>query len=150
MYKFLLILSILASANALAGVNKWVDDQGQVHYSDQAPPTNTKTQSLGPETEDADSAGSGAPETKTLAEREMDLKKEKAEKKAEADKSAQNKAREDAMKVNCKTAQDNLRTLQSGIRIVDIQPNGERAFIDDAQKQQRIDKAQQDIGAYCK
>ena len=38
MGKFLLILLMLASANSFAEVNKWIDDQGRVHYSDQPPP----------------------------------------------------------------------------------------------------------------
>ena len=38
MKKFLLILLMLASANAFAGLSKWVDADGKVHYSDQPPP----------------------------------------------------------------------------------------------------------------
>jgi hypothetical protein len=78
------------------------------------------------------------------------LKKEKAEQQSAAEKAAQQKAALEALKTNCATAQDNLRSLQSGVRIMEINGNGERTYIDDAQRQQRIEKAQQDISNYCK
>ena len=149
MGRFLLILMMLASTNSFAEISKWVDDQGQVHYSDQPPPPGIKQQTLREEGRQ-DAAGSGVSATKTLAEREADLKKEKADKQAAADKAAQKQAAEDALKANCATAQENLRSLQSGVRIMEINANGERSFIDDTQRQQRIAKAQQDIGNYCK
>ena len=46
MKKFLLILSVLASANAFAGLSKWVDADGKVHHSDQPPPANVKAKTL--------------------------------------------------------------------------------------------------------
>lgn len=148
MGKFMLILLMLASTNSFAAISKWVDDHGQVHYSDQPPPPGMQQQMLREEGDD--SAGSGASATKTLAEREAELKKEKAEQQAAADKAAQKQAAEDIRKANCAAAQDNLRSLQSGVRIMDINANGERTILDDAQRQQRIAKAQQDIGNSCK
>jgi hypothetical protein len=150
MNKFLLILLILASTNAFAEINKWVDEQGQVHYSDQPPPADAQTQTLRTTTENQDSAGSGTAETKTFAEREAELKKEKAEKQSAADKSAQKQAADDALRANCLSAQENLRSLQSGVRIMQIDANGERSYIDDTQRQQRIENAQQNINRYCK
>ena len=51
MGKFLLILLMLASTNTFAAISKWVDDQGQVHYSDQPPPPGKQPKTL---REDAD------------------------------------------------------------------------------------------------
>lgn len=150
MNKFLLILLALASTNAFAEINKWVDDQGQVHYSDQPPPSDIQTKTLRTTTENQDSASSGTAETKTFAEREAELKKENAEKRSAADKSAQKKADEDTLRANCLGAQENLRSLQSGVRIMQINDKGERTYIDDTQRQQRIENAQQDISKYCK
>ncbi len=148
MGKFLLILLMLASTSTLAAINKWVDDQGTVHYSDQPPPLGQKPKTLHEDAGAQDSA-SGASATKTLAEHEAELKKENAEKQAAAFKEAQKQAAEDARKANCSNAQDNLRSLQSGIRIMEVDAKGERSYIDDTQRQQRIDKAQQDISKYC-
>jgi Domain of unknown function (DUF4124) len=43
MTKYLLLLTLLVSANSFSAVNKWVDKNNQVHYSDQAPPADAKT-----------------------------------------------------------------------------------------------------------
>jgi hypothetical protein len=150
MGKFLLILLMLATTNTFAGIIKWVDDQGQVHYSDQVPPPGTLPKTLREDSKPQDSASSSPSAPKTLAEREAELKKEKAEQQSAAEKAAQQKAALEALKTNCATAQDNLRSLQSGVRIMEINGNGERTYIDDAQRQQRIEKAQQDISNYCK
>jgi len=149
MGKFLLILLMLASTNTFAAISKWVDDQGQVHYSDQPPPPGKQPKTL---REDADTPGSasGASATKTLAEHEAELKKDKAEKQSAADKAAQLKAAEDTLKANCANAQQNLRSLQSGMRIMEVDANGQRYYIDDTQRQQRIDKARQEISNSCK
>jgi Domain of unknown function (DUF4124) len=150
MSKFLLILLILASTNTYAVINKWVDDQGQVHYSDEQPPSQVKPKTLREGSSAEDSARSGTAATKSVAEREAELKKEQAEKKSADDKAERKKAAEDALKANCDVAQENLRALQSGVRIMDINANGERSYIDDTQRQQRIDTAQQAVKNYCK
>ena len=150
MSKFLLILLMLASTNTFAAISKWVDNQGQVHYSDRLPPPEAKSETLRSASGTQDSASSSADATKTIAEREAELKKDKAEKQSAADKSAQKKATEDALKASCASAQENLRTLQSGVRLVEIDASGERSYIDDTQRQQRIGKAQKDMSNYCK
>ncbi|HTN93902.1 MAG TPA: DUF4124 domain-containing protein [Gallionella sp.] len=145
----LIILLMLASTSALAAINKWVDDHGVVHYSDQPPPPGQQPKTLHEDADTQDSA-SGTSATQTVAEKEAALKKQNAEKQSASFKEAQKQAAEDALKANCSNAQDNLRTLQSGIRIMEVGANGERSYLDDTQRQQRIDKAQQDIAKYCK
>jgi len=151
MGKFLLIFLILASANASAEVNKWVDDQGRVHYSDQAPPPEVQARALRSASEGTVSAsgvaGTGEP---TFVQQEAALKKEQRAKQAAAEQAAQKQAAADALKAKCDSAQQNLRTLQSGARMMEIDASGERSFIDDSQRQQRIEKAQQDISNLCK
>ena len=157
MKNFLLILLMLASTTAFAALSKWVDENGKVHYSDQPPPANVKAKTLRVTSEAAApvSASGVAAESapvaqKTIAEREAELKKTQLAKKQAADKAAQEQARIDAEKADCAAAQLNLRALQEGMRIVEIDAKGERSYLDDAQRRQRIEKAQQDIKTYCK
>ncbi|MGA8862292.1 MAG: DUF4124 domain-containing protein [Gallionella sp.] len=149
MSKVLLILLMIASANAVAEVNKWIDDQGRVHYSDQPPPPDVQAKTLGsPSAASASGvAGTGEP---TFVEQEAALKRTQQADQAAAAQAAQKQAAADALKANCNSAQQNLRNLQSGVRISDVNASGERYFLDDSQRQQRIDKAQQDISNYCK
>ena len=157
MKKILLILLMLASTTAFAGLSKWVDADGKVHYSDQPPPANVKAKILrvtsevaAPVSASGVAAASAPAASKTIAEREAELKKAQQAKKEAADKAAQEQARIDAEKANCAAVQQNLRALQEGMRMVDIDAKGERSYLDDEQRRQRIEKAQQDIKTYCK
>ncbi|HUW26012.1 MAG TPA: DUF4124 domain-containing protein [Gallionella sp.] len=157
MKKFLLILLMFASASALAGLNKWVDADGKVHYSDQPPPANVKATVLRSSSDATGSAATGetaassAPAApRTFAEREAELKKAQQAKQEAADKVAQEQAEVDARKESCIAAQKNLSLLQEGMRMVEVDAHGERYYLNDQQRQQRIVKAQQDISTYCK
>lgn len=158
MKKYLFILLILSSAPAVADLSKWVDENGKVHYSDQPPPANVKAKTLR-STSDTPlplasasgvAASSAPPAVKTIAEREAELKKAQKAKKEAADKAAQEQARKDIENANCAAAQQSLRALQDGMRMVEIDAKGERSYISDEQRQQRIAKTQQDISTLCK
>jgi hypothetical protein len=151
MSKTLLILLMLACANSFAAVSKWVDSQGQVHYSDEPPPAEVKSETLRPTSETEGTAATKTPEMpKTIAERAADLKKAQQAKKEAAEKAAQSQAAADAIKANCDNAQQNLKALQSGMRMVEVNAKGENVYIDDKVRQQRLEKSQQDISRYCK
>jgi len=157
MKNFLLILLTLTSASSFAGLNKWVDANGKVHYSDQPPPANVKAtvlRSASGATAPAatgDAAASSVPAApKTIAEREAELKKAQQAKKEAADMAAQKQAEAAAIKENCIAARKSLSILQEGMRMVEIDDKGERFYLNDEQRQQRIARAQQDISTYCK
>lgn len=156
MKKHLLFLLLLLSLPVEAALNKWVDANGHVHYSDQPPPATVKAKVLRSTTStdlmpsSGEVGASSAPAAaKTYAEKEAELKKaQKAKQEAEA-KSAEEQSRTEARKSACASAQQNLRTLQDGMRIVEIGANGERSFVSDEQRQQRIAQTQKDVAAYC-
>lgn len=157
MNKYLLIFLMLVSANAFSELNKWVDANGRVHYSDVPPPPDANTKILrttpgitGSRSADESTASSAPAAPKTIAEREVELKKAQQAKKEAADKAAKKQAATEANKAYCAALQKNLRALQDGIRMVELDANGNQVFIEDEQRQQRIAKTQQDISANCK
>lgn len=157
MNKYLLIFLMLVSANAFSELNKWVDANGRVHYSDLPPPPDANTKTLratpaikGSKTGETSTASSAPAAPKTTAEREVELKKAQQTKKEAADKAAKKQADAEATKAYCATLQKNLRALQDGIRMVELDANGNQFFIDDEERHQRIARTQQDIGANCK
>lgn len=157
MKNFLLILLMLASANAFAGLSKWVDADGKVHYSDRPPPPNVKAKTLrtpmeaaAPVSAASAVAASAPAAPKSIAEREAELKKAQQAKKEAADKAAREQAMMEEEKAYCAAAQQNLRALQDGMRMVEIDARGERSYLDDEQRRQRIEKVRQDIKAHCK
>lgn len=158
MKKFLLILLILTSMNAFADLKKWTDADGKVHYSDQPPPANVKAKTLRTSPVAAGSlasasgvAAASAPAApKTIAEAEAEYKKAQLAKKEAAEKAAKEQAKADAVKSQCAAAQQYLLTLESGMRIQVFDTKGERAYMDDNQRQQDLAKARQDVSTYCK
>jgi hypothetical protein len=155
MKKHLLILLLLSSAPAVAALNKWVDESGAVHYSDQPPPVSVKAQTLrsapnAPASASGVAATSAPAAAKTYVERDAELKKAQKAKQEAAAKATQEQAQKDDNKANCEAAQRNLRTLQAETPITEIDANGERSYLDDAQRQQRIAGAQQDVSNWCK
>ena len=106
MNKYLLIIFMLVSPNAFSSLTKWVDANGQVHYSDVPPIPDANIKILRKTSGDTDpkstdeSTASSAPATsKTIAEREVELKKEQQAKKEAADKSAKQQARSEERRV---------------------------------------------------
>lgn len=155
MNKYLLIFLMMFSASAFPALTKWVDANGQVHYSDGPPPPNANKQKILKKTSSDtsassgdDSAASSAP--KTTAEREAELKRAQQEKKAAADKAAKQQADAEAMKEHCAALKSNLMAMQQGLRIVQFDADGNRSYMDDQQREQRMAKIQQDISADCK
>ena len=153
----LMVLLMMFGFNAYAEINKWVDEKGRVHYSDQPPPVSIKTKQLhtsSGSSDPADTSGATASSEpaapKTIAEREAELRKAQQAKKEAADKAAKEQANEEAGKEYCAQARLSLKALQEGMRIAQIDANGERSYLDDEQRQQRIAKTQQDISKHCK
>jgi len=156
MNKYLLISLMLFSTNAFPELIKWVDERGQVHYSD-VPPADSNTKVLrstskntGSNSTENPSASIAPAEPKTIAEQEVELKKAQQAKKEAADKAAKKQASADNDKAYCASLQKKLRALQDGMRMADIDANGNRFILDDEQRQQHIAKTQQDISANCK
>ncbi len=153
MKKLLLVCLLLVSTHALAELRKWVDAEGKVQYSDQLPPPNVKAKILHiPASAAAPGvvAGSSPVQAKTIAEREAELKKAQLDKKQAADKVALEQARIAAEKENCSAAQLNLRTLQDGTRMLVVDAKGQRSYLDDEQRRQRIEKGQENVKTFCK
>jgi len=153
----LMFLLMLFGMNAYADINKWVDENNQVHYSDGPPPVSTKSDKLRSASGTKDStdargatATSGPAVPKTIAEREALLKKEKQAKKEASDKAAQKQANEAANKANCAQAQQVLKTLEADMRIKEVDAKGEQVYLNDEQRQQRIAKTKKDINSLCK
>ena len=147
-HSFVIIALSLLSLNAYAALNKWVDADGKVHYSDIVPP-DVSTQSV------RNIAGKGeenAPASytpKSLAEREAELKKSTLEKEEAAKKKAQQEAQAVAKKSNCNAARENVQTLEHSPSIFTYNANGERTYLDETARAQRLEEARKAISSDC-
>lgn len=145
---FVIIVLSLLSLNAHAALNKWVDAEGKVHYSDTVPPevsTQTVHNIAGKGQTDAPASYS----PKSVAEREAEMRKSKQSKDEAAQKQTQKDAETEAKKSNCAAARENARILENSPRLVTYDANGERSFMDDATRAQRLEEAQKTISSSC-
>jgi hypothetical protein len=131
------------SAMAATQVYKWVDDQGQVHYTESPPPKEVKSRSVmvvhsgvpeGANTAaPAATAGSGA----AAANNKTD--KQKA---ADAKIAEQNKAL-------CPQWQQDVKTINSVGKLRTMDENGELHFMTEDEKNARLEQDQSSISQYC-
>lgn len=146
-----LLVSLLSFNNAYCSINKWVDDSGQVHYSDQPPPEDTESTSLDSTVAAASGvAASDVNAPKSLAEREAELKKSKKAKTEAEQKASKQQTEADAKQKYCLDLRSSLKGLEESPRIATYDANGEPSFLNDAERQQRIQETFEGIEANCK
>lgn len=158
------VRALLAGAFALAALSapaqqiwKWRDASGQMHISDQPPPPGAAAghkpvvgtaaaAAPEPAAEAASGAASGARPSvdPVLARRKAEADRKRAEQDA-AQKDAQKKQEAAA----CAAAQDQLRTINSGIRLMRVNAQGEREYLDDAARAAQAQQAQSVVDRTC-
>ena len=143
---FIFGLAAAVSGAAHAGLYKWTDSQGKIHYSDQPPST------------DARSIGRSAPGTSAItrdAQQSLDEKdaayqqrrKSADEARAKADaESEQARIKRD----NCEKARNNLATLQNSARVYTTDSTGQRRYMDDASRTGAMASSQKAVQENCR
>lgn len=137
------ILLLLVSVSAYGALNKWVDAEGNVHYSDVPPAPDVKTQTLTP-------PPSTGPAPKSYIEREAEFKKVQKAREEAAKKEEQEQKDAAEQQKNCDKSKSSLRTLQSSARISSLNDKGEKIIMDDATRQQQIEEARKLVEQWCK
>ncbi len=164
---------LLAGSAAHAQAYKWKDANGRIVYSDQPPPRGTPAANIlkapkgfpAPTAAEPPAGAAAATDpagTKpaagaspaatpkapmTTAEREADFRKRQAENQKKAQEAEKKAAEESQRQAQCNSLKQNLAALESGQRMVRTDSNGERVFIDDAERARDIQKARQDLAA---
>ena len=161
------LAALLGSTLALPASAQWKwRDKNGVQYSDLPPPPGVAEQDIlqrpaaarrgGPVSvaAPAASAASGAP---VLAPKAVDTELEAKRRKTEQDEAAKKKAAEkaeetkvaDAKADNCTRAQTQLRTLDSGTRLAQMNEKGERIVMDDDARANETKRAREMIASNC-
>jgi len=141
---------ILAAALLLVAVSvhaqmvKCVDERGVVHYTDKPRP--------GCKGGEVDIRGQ-PPISGKLQPRTLDPAREEREfqrRRIEGERQAKGEEREREMRRRrCATMHSELQRLESQRRVVSVNPQGERTFLDDGVRQQRIEQLRMDIARGC-
>jgi hypothetical protein len=147
---------------------KWRDANGRIQYSDRPPPLSVPDQAIlsrpsGSGSGNGSGSGSAAAQAPAAASAAsapaasasaVDPALAEKRRQAEAAEAAKRKAEEDRLarqrQDNCQRAREYLRTLESGIRIARSNAQGDREYLDDAQRQREVARAREVIGSDCR
>lgn len=155
-YIAMVLLGLLwGHSPAYAEIYKWRDAQGVMNYSDTPPPANVQhTQKIKATTVPNDlpltrsdaypvegaSSSAKAPERSETRESQANNSAE-----AQALKAMEERVRAQ----NCAAARSNYRNYAIGGRMQSVNEEGEKEFLNDAQIQEGLARAQQEIDANC-
>lgn len=160
----LLFLLMLSAAPRVAMAQYiWIDEKGVKQLSDRPPPPSVPAKRIlkapgkatfNPDATAADADGgsaSPAADAKaapTLAERNEAFNKRRAEATAAERKTADDAQQKADAAANCEAARQNQRALDQGMRLANIDKNGERTIMSD-QERAELGKKNQKVLAGC-
>lgn len=141
-----LLLAWLLPLGAGAEVFKWVDDEGNVHYGDSAPPEHdVETIRTPPPPSDA-AVTQSLNRLEGLRE-EVD---EREKKRREEKERQETTAREgEARKQRCSQAQRQLAVLDMP-RIFQLNGQGQKVYLEDDQRAAKLERARKEVKANCR
>lgn len=137
-----LAMALAWTGSTFAGVYKWVDENGVVHYSE-IKPLDYEAENLRPRSDGT---------TDEEARRKLEALIDRAQDKdvgPTPDDRQQALTRASRRKENCDTARENLRLLESGVRIRANDADGNAYFLDDEARQTKLAETQSQIQANC-
>jgi len=152
MEKFSLLLSAGAALTLLcplqlgAAIYQWTDEHGRVHYSDR--PVDQEAKEVEIRTTPAAPSQPALPEERRQRrQRMLDIyNQERAAKKEEREKAKQ--AREERKK-KCFSARARYDEYNTAGSIYDYLENGERRYLDKAERESFIARLKEDVARYC-
>jgi len=153
MRQLLTIVSMLMlTMAAQAGVTRWVDTEGKVHYSDQPPPPTAKSQK-NLDLKNNPTLPQAVPDSKggekSLAEKDLESRKRKVQAEESAAKQAKEQEEAKNRKANCEQARNRLQAMQEGQRISKFDEKGERVFLEDKDRALAIEDAKKVADSWC-
>lgn len=142
-----IFLVALLLAGAAHAQYKWVDKDGKTRYGD-TPPPGVKATRLGAPASGPGPAAAPAAAGKdakkgpmTPAEKEQDYRNRQEEAKKEREKADKERKHEQDKSEDCARNKEYVMTLESGQRIMRTRPDGERYYLEDAQREQELAEA---------
>lgn len=154
------LVGLLLSAGAVQAQYQWRDANGQLIVSDQPPPASVKPSQIikavpmpapsAAPASDPKASKATPPGPQSAADKDLAFRKRQQEK-AEAEKSSAEKQAAAAQKAKyCEQLGERLQTLESGIRIQQVNKNGEAAAMEGGQREQATSEARRDYRTNCK
>jgi hypothetical protein len=136
---------------------KWRDKGGQLHISDLPPPADVPEKDVlqRPDLARQHSAPvTAAPAAASTASSAIDPELQARMKKAQQERDEKKKQEEEKLAIaraeNCARAREQLRTLESGMRVARFNDKGEREFMDDQTRAAEAQRAKAVVASDCR
>lgn len=136
---------IAATAQAQQFIYKWTDEQGQLKYSELAPPAGVTFEMVRKPSGPSSGVIQTAPDP--AKEQEKKAAEEAAKQKEQADQAQ--KESDDVRAKNCELSKKNVQVLQGDSPVVKTDAKGNKAALDAAQREAELKKAQKDQDYFC-
>ena len=126
-------------------IYKWIDDKGEIHYSQKLPPgrEGEKMRGAPPPADDPEGISSDLQEQVETMDKRLEKKAIEAEDKELSEESLQIRKR------NCETARENLAKLQRSGNIRYIGADGQVTRMPEEERQQRLEETNKQIEEFC-
>lgn len=145
-FRYSFLLGVFAYTTSMsADIYQWKDENGRTVISDK-PPAGLVRQSKKIE---VISSGASANPSKSIADQELEFRKRHLDSREKAIKAEKEQAANAEKQDNCLRLRQQLQALESGERIVYRDGNGDRQFLDDAGREQEINRLRQVMQNGC-
>lgn len=155
----LLLLPLLAAGLARADIYQWTDENGRVHFGDAPAGAGQKARPLAPPRVVSPSGGSGKAAA-PAADSDAAARRQRLERLREANEADRQAAeererekereakRKEGLARDCQRLRNELAAME-GRPVYLTGENGERQYLDDAQRKDYVDKANQALQEHC-
>lgn len=132
-----------------ANIYKWIDEDGQTHFSQHRPPVDQPAEVTKKPSPPATGPETAQQELDTLIKQQQEAAERQAEREKQQRLEAEKAKRAEQRQQNCRTAQHNLQQYQNnpGRRFIDSEGNVTR--LGEEKRQEMIKQSQQAIDQFC-
>lgn len=139
------LLLLFISGPGFAAMYKWVDADGNVHYTQSPPPGDIEGETIKPPPKvDTDKA------LKELQDRQDKIKSINEDRTREAEEEKMKEGNLAKKKAACDLAKDKLAKASGSTRVYATDEKGNRVKLGEDERQARIDAAKKEVAEFCK
>ena len=149
MKKSVLLFIMLAPLSLYAGVYKWVDDNGKVHYGDQ-PQSSQPSIEMNIDVTSPAPVGSGEDQLTREEKRERLLQSMEEDRLEKHEQREKQKAIRAQNRQKCNRYRDRMRHYQRANALYRLDKDGKRVYVSDSDRAKSTKKLQAQIDRYCK
>lgn len=137
----------LAASAAANEIYKWTDAEGNVHYEDR--PSGAPSEERLELTYQRTNRSAVSQRIQARLDREAERAEAKSAEAAREQEAAEQAATAEERASTCKRAQARLESYRQARRLYRTDANGERVYLDDAQRQEARQKAEEQVAEFC-